>query len=268
MQLTLSTTPFSKPSVTPRAAPNAARPRDATAMSQLDQIAAQNLQPSRQGLGGGAMLLALVGGLVIVGSASMWSAGADEPRKAATVVAEALQAPAAEVAVIQAPVAAAPQAATAATVAEPTAPATPVPALAAAAAAEPMATADDTARKARAAKAADARRKATQLAQERALAEETQRLQLAQQREAERAQQQLAEQARQRAAAEQARVASVQLATNTHRGVGDICSGAGNFISQQFCRSRECGKSEHHGDATCVRQRENELAQQRASNER
>jgi len=139
-----------------------------------------------------------------------------------------------------------------------------------AAAAVETAAADDAARKARVKQLADARRKAAQLAQERALAEETQRLQLAQQqqREAERAQQQLAEQARQRAAAEQARAQSLQIAVDTHRSVSESCSAAGNQISRQFCRSRECGKAEHHGDPVCVRLREDELTQQRASIDR
>ena len=271
MQLTLSSTPFAKPSVQPKPASPQTRPRDTAAMSQLDQIASQNLQSSRQGLGASALLLALVGGLVVLGSASMWSAGADAPRKPAAARPEVRQAPAADMAVT--PVAPAPLvaafAAQAAAVVEPTAPATlPEPALTAAVAAEPVATVDAAARKARAAKAAEARRKAAQLAQERALAEETQRLQLAQQREAERSQQQLAEQARHRAAAEQARLASLQLAANTRRSVADLCAGAGNFFSQQFCRSRECGKAEHQGDGICVNLRETEAARLRASAER
>ena len=76
MQLTLSTPPFAKPSV----APKAVRPRDEAVLSQLDQIAEQNLQASRQGLGASAMFLALFGGLVVLGSASMWSSG-DEPAR-------------------------------------------------------------------------------------------------------------------------------------------------------------------------------------------
>jgi type IV secretory pathway VirB10-like protein len=267
MQLTLSTPPFAKPSVAPRSAPKAVRPRDEAVLSQLDQIAEQNLQASRHGLGASAMVLALVGGLVILGGASMWSTGDAPSRKPVAAVAEVRPAPAAQATVAAAPVLAA--AAQTVTVVEPAAvPAAPEPTWAAAVAAEPPAAVDDAARKARAAKAAEAKRKAAVLAQERALAEETQRLQLAQQREAERAQQQRAEQAQQRAAAEQARLASVQLAVNTHRSVAEICLGAGNFVSQQFCRARECSKADHQGDAVCVRQRENELAQQRASSDR
>ncbi len=130
-----------------------------------------------------------------------------------------------------------------------------------------MSAADDAARKARAKQQVEARRKAAQLAQERALAEETQRLQLAQQREAERAQQ-LAEQARQRAAAEQTRLAATLLASDSRRNVGDMCSAAGGFISQQFCHARECRKAEHQGDGICVNLREIEAARLRASAER
>jgi hypothetical protein len=130
-----------------------------------------------------------------------------------------------------------------------------------------LAAADDAARKARAKQQAETRRKAAQLAQERALAEETQRLQLAQQREAERAQQ-LAEQVRQRAAAEEARLASAQSASETRRGVGETCAPAGGFVSRQFCQARECRKAEHQGDGLCVNLRETEAARLRASAER
>lgn len=265
MQLTLSSTPFAKPPVAPKAAAQPVRPRDATALSQLDQIAAQNLQATRQGLGGTAMFLALVGGLVILGSASMWSSGGDEPRKP-VIAAEHRAAP-----VVQAPVAAVVTDAVAApaavaTLAPPVAAETAVvPAVIAAA--EPAVVADDAARKARAKQQAEARRKAAQLAQERSLAEETQRLQLAQQRETERAQQS-AEQARQRAVAEQARLAATPLASDSRRTVSDMCSAAGGFISQQFCHARECRKAEHQGDGLCVNLRENEAARLRASAER
>lgn len=263
MQLTLSTPPFAKPSV----APKAVRPRDEAVLSQLDQIAEQNLQASRQGLGASAMFLALFGGLVVLGSASMWSSGDEPSRKPVAAVAEARPAPAVEVAAAAVPapvIAAAPPAVT---MVGPTVQAAPEPVLAAVAAVEPMPAADDPARMARAAKAAEAKRKAAQLAQERALADETQRLQLAQQREGERAQQ-LAEQTRQRAAAEQARLAATQLASDSRRGVGDACSAAGGFISQQFCQARECRKAEHQGDGICVNLRETEAARLRASAER
>jgi hypothetical protein len=268
MQLTLSPAPFAKPPGAPKSAPQPARPRDATALSQLDQIAAQNLQATKHGLGGAAMFLALVGGLVVLGSASMWSSGSDEPRKP-QAVAESRKAPVAEAAVVPAANPVVAPMVTAAVVAAPAvAESLPEPAAAAMAAAEPVAGADDAARKARAKQQAEARRKAAQLLQERALAEEAQRVQLAQQHsEAERAQQQ-AEQARQRAAAEQARLAAVQLASDTRRNVGDMCSAAGGFVSQQFCHARECRKAEHQGDGICVNLRETEAARLRASAER
>jgi hypothetical protein len=268
MQLTLSSTPFAKPSVVPKPASPQARPRDAAVMSQLDQIAAQNLQASRQGLGASAIFLALIGGFVILGSASMWNSDGEASRKPPPAVVEAAAMPAAPVVVSVAPaVAAAPQAVAAAVV-EPSAPAVKEPMLAAAVAADPAVAADDVARQARAVKAAEVRRKAAQLAQERGLAEEAQRLQLAQQREADRAQQQqLAELGRQRAATEQARLLAAQSVAPTRRGVGELCA-AGGFISQQFCRTRECGKAEQQGDAICVRLRDDEAAQRRASAER
>ncbi len=283
MQLTLSSPPFAKPSMAHRPVPKTVRSQDSTGLAQLDQIAAQNLQGSRHGLGASAMLLALVGGLVILGSASMWNGSADEPRKpaaaAAAAVVEARVAPTAQAAVSKtaetvAPAVAqtVPQAAAAVslTPSMPPMPFIPETAVASVAPAEPVAAADEAARKARAKQIADARRKAAQASQQQALAEESERLQLAQQREAEREQQQhqLAEQARQRAAADQARLASVQLAVNTRRGVAESCAAAGGFVGQQFCRSRECGKSEHQSDAVCVRLRDTEFAQQRASNER
>lgn len=281
MQLTLSSPPFAKPSMAHRPVPKTVRSQDSTGLAQLDQIAAQNLQGSRQGLGASAMLLALVGGLVILGSASMWNGSADEPRKPAAALAEARVVPLAQAAVSKtaetvAPAVAqtVPQAAAAVslTPSMPPMPFIPETAVASVAPAEPVAAADEAARKARAKQIADARRKAAQASQQQALAEESERLQLAQQREAEREQQQqqhqLAEQARQRAAADQARLASVQIAVNTRRSVAESCATAGGFVGQQFCRSRECGKSEHQSDAVCVRLRDTEFAQQRASNER
>lgn len=241
-------------------------------MAQLDRIAAQNLRAPAHGLGSTATLLAWIGGLVVLGAASMWSGTSSEelrePEK--TVLAESRPLPA----VVAAMAPAVTKEAAAPVVAgtpEPTphAVAAAEAATFALAAAEPVA--DDAARKARAKQQAEARRKAAQLAQERALAEEAQRLQLAQQqRDAERAQQQqlLAEQARQRLAAEQARLQSVQLALDTHRSVGESCAASGSVISRQFCRARECSKAEHHTDPTCVTLRADEMARQRASIDR
>ena len=267
MQLTLLST-FARPAMAagPVATRGPAAPsREAVAMSQLDRIAAQNLRGPVHGLGGTAMLLALVGGLVVLGSASMWRGPASEPQHEArkVVPTESVTAPPATVQTVQAATTAVAEATTPSVVvaAEPA-----LHALATVEAAPPaVAAVDDAARKARAKQAAEARRKAAQLAQERALAEDAQRLQLGQQREAEQAQQQLDEQqARQRAAAEQVRAQSVQLAVNTRRSVGESC-GAGSLLSRQFCRARECGKAEHQGDAVCVNMRDDELAQQRAS---
>jgi hypothetical protein len=274
MQLTLLT-PFARPAAAAAPAPQrgpVSPTREAAALSQLDRIAAQNPSAPAQGLGGSGVLLALLGGLLVVGSATMWRDGGE--------VREARSATAAEQRDISAPAVAAvtpaPPVPSAVVVAEAVTPAaaahsTPPPAVlepapaAAVAAADPAA--DEAARKARVKQLADARRKAAQLAQERAAAEEAQRLQLAQQRESERAAQQLAEQARQRAAAEQARSPSLQLALDTRRSVGDACAGGG-FISRQFCRARECAKPDHQGDPVCISLREDELAQQRASNSR
>jgi hypothetical protein len=278
MQLTL-VPPFnrfaSRPSAGPSFAASTFSAREEAAISQLDQIAAQNLQASKQGLGGVAMFLGLIGSLVILAGASMWDTGKQEARTPVAAI-ESRRAPAAEAPA--APFAAPPVVAAEATPAVPaqpwpaqplqTAEATPEP-TAAAVAIVPAVAADDAARQARAKQQADARRKAALMAQERAAAEEAQRVLLAQQqqREAERAQQ-MADQARQRAAAEQARLAAAQSAADTRRGVGEICSGAGGFIGQQFCRSRECGKAEHRGDGVCVSLREKEAEQERLSAQR
>ncbi len=261
MQLTLRSVPFAKPRVAPKVIAQAAHPRDASALSQLDQIAAQNLQAPRQGLGGAAMVLALLGGLVILGSASMWSSGSDEPRKRPA----AAEAPSMSM-VAAPPVTAAVAAPAVVAAAAQPAELVPEPVLATAAVPNASALTDD-ARKARAKQQAEGRRKAAQLAQERTLAEETQRLQLAQQRETERGQQQ-AEQSRLRSAAEQTRLAAAPVAGDSRRNVGDMCSAAGGSISQQFCHARECRKAEHLGDGTCVNLRETEAARLRASAER
>ena len=269
MQLTRLTS-LAQPPVAAGPAPQrglTAPTREAAALSQLDRIAAQNLRTPAHGLGASGVLLALLGGLLVLGGATMWR-GADgsETREArSAIVAERRDSgPAVAPVVTSAAVVAevvTPGSAAAPAPAAPTL-ATPEPAAAVVAMADPAA--EEAARKARVKQLAEARRKAAQLAQERAAAEETQRLQLAQQREAERAQQQLADQSRQRAAAEQARVQPVQLALDTRRSVSESCAGA-SFIGRQFCRVRECSKAEHQGDPVCLTLREDELAQQRAS---
>ncbi len=277
MQLTLIA-PFAKPA--PVAGPVSQRgavvpSRESVAMAQLDRIAAQNLRSPAHGLGASGMLLALLGGLVVLGSASMWNrAAGDDPRTAGltadstavTAVTPASPPPSPSPAAIVLPVIAA-QVGPGSVVAPSALPAAQPATADTVAAAEPSAA--EPARKARARQLAEARRKSAQLAQERAAAQESQHLQLAQQREAERAQQQqLAEQARQRAAAEQARLQTVQLALNTQRSVGDACSASRGAISRHFCSARECSKPEHQGDPVCVSLREDDLARQRASNER
>jgi hypothetical protein len=282
MQLTLNT-PFPPHNGDARSR----RPQDAAAVSQLDLIAAQNLRSPSRGLGLSATLLAIVGGLVLVGAASMWNA-ADEASSRPTAAVVESRAPLAEAPPLTVPDGA-PAAAVAAVAAlaaaqevspaavevpptdaivsqaqpEPVAQATVAPDAEAAA----LAAAAD-ARKARARKLAEARRKA---AQEAALAQETQRLLLAQQRrDAERVQQQQqqAEQARKLAAAELARAQAAQVAVDSRRGVDKTCAAAGGYISRQFCYARECAQSEQRGDPICVRLRDDEAAQRRASLER
>jgi hypothetical protein len=131
---------------------------------------------------------------------------------------------------------------------------------------------DEASRKARAAQAAEARRKATLQAQERARQDEEserQRRAKEQQHEAERAQQRLlAEASRERAAAaEQARPQVALVAQSTRRTVREVCAGGG-FLSEQFCQARECRKAELQGDATCVRLGEIESARLQVSHSR
>jgi hypothetical protein len=132
--------------------------------------------------------------------------------------------------------------------------------------------AEEIAQRARVRQLAEARRKAAALAQERMLAEEAQRLQgAAQRREAELATQQAEEQRRQRAAAAAEAAArqaqSVVVALNTRRSVRETCNGRGLF-AEGACHVRECARSEHQSDPVCVRQRESDEAQRRASIER
>lgn len=282
MQLTLNT-PF--PPHNGEA--QSGRPQDAAAVSQLDLIAAQNLRSPSRGLGLSATLLAIVGGLVLVGAASMWNA-ADEASSMPTAAVAESGAPIAEAPLLTVPaVAPAATVAAVATVAaaqevSPTAVDVPPPAAAIVSLPQPEPAAQATvapdaeaaalaaaadARKVRARKLAEARRKA---AQEAALAQETQRLLLAQQRrDVERVQQQQqAEQARKLAAAELARAQAAQIAVDSRRSVDKTCAAAGGYISRQFCYARECAQSEQRGDPICVRLRDDEAAQRRASLER
>lgn len=286
------------------------------AMSQLDQIASSSLNapPTRDGLGGTAMLMVVVGGFLLVSAAALWQAPAERP--AARPAAAALRAtPAAPAAVAVAPTASvvvastatdgvAPAAADVLSPGSATPTAKPVAAAAPLLAIEPAAPAfmpaapdlsilpppsplrltlaaelpltlssgessgapADAVRKARARQQAEVKRKAALVAS----TEETQRLQRAsQRREAELAQQAAALES-QRVAAEAARqqqLAAQRLASSAPRGVRETCAGSG-LIGESLCRARECGRAEHHADALCVRLRDAEEAQRRASFDR
>jgi hypothetical protein len=237
------------------------------AMSQLDQIAAASGQrvTRQEGLGSASAVLALVGGLVLVGAAAMWRSPAEAvpaaepamPVAAVMQVAQVAQAPQAA-AVLPPPAAPiAPEVLTAAAVAVVEA---PLPAV------EPSP--DEVALKARARQLAEARRKAA-LAQERIAAEEAQRLQAAAQRREGELQAQAEEQRAQRAAADAAarQAQATLVAMNARRSVRETCNGRGLF-AESACHVRECARSEHQADPVCVRQRENDEAQRRASIER
>jgi type IV secretory pathway VirB10-like protein len=264
MQLTLS------PSITSSSAPPAGRPgrgpalpwRDSATM-QLDRLEAAQRSSAPAGAGGSVTLLAMVGGLLVLGLATLWQPGSSVPARPAARVAPA--APSAAPAATPLPTPASPTLADSPT---PSAPG-PLPAVAPAAPETPAPTAtalaaDDTQRQARARQLAQARRQAAQLAAERAAADEAQRLQRAQQvREQElAAQQRAAEEARQRsAAADLAAQRQSALALNGRRSVGELCAAAGGFLSRQFCQARECRSADNQGDAVCVRLREIETAQ-------
>jgi hypothetical protein len=235
------------------------------AMSQLDQIAAASSQrvTRQDGLGGVSAVLALFGGLVLVGAAAMWRSPAE-----AVPVAEPATPVAAVVQVVKAPQAAAVLPPPAATIApEVLAAAAVVMVEAPPPAAEPSP--DEVALKTRARQLAEARRKAAALAQERIAAEEAQRLQAAVQRREGELQAQAEEQRAQRAAADAAarQAQATLVAMNTRRSVRETCNGRGLF-AEGACHMRECTRSEHQADPVCVRQRETDEAQRRASIER
>ncbi len=249
------------------------------AMSQLEQIAAASgRRTARQdGLGGAATLLAVVGGLIVLGAAAMWRAPAE------TVVTPVPAAHAPAMAPVATPTTAAlpAPAETAPATEPPVPPAAPresaTEGVTAAVAAEPTPAvleppAEELAQRARARQLAEARRKAAALAQERQFAEEAQRLlAAARAREAERAAQQAEEQRRQRvAAADEAAARQAQPAPalpGARPGVREVCGGRGLF-AESACLARECARAEHQADPVCVRVRESEEAQHRASIER
>jgi type IV secretory pathway VirB10-like protein len=268
MQLTLTS------SIAPSSAPAAGRPqrglalpwRDSAAM-QLDRLAATQRVSVGAGMGGSATVLAMVGGLLVLGLATLWKPPATVRAPAAVVAAPSQ--PAGLTAPPAGPVV--PGVALPVMVDSPTAP-TPLPAPAPAlsmpepegATATAQVGAEEAQRQARARQLAQARRQAAQLAAERAAADEAQRLQRAQQlREQElAAQQRAADETRQRtAAAEQAAQRQPVLALDSRRSVGELCAAAGGFISRQLCQARECRSAEHQADAVCVRLREIETAQ-------
>jgi hypothetical protein len=266
MQLTLLRPLAQQHRAAARTAP-ALRPslpsRDAVSRSQLDRIAAANLRTPKQGLGGAAMLIAFVGGLVLLGSASLWRAPRDLPQSAEPLPAETaplpnprdpatpavaapLQTPPSHSAgpapevTIAAPVEVAPLAVATSL---PPADSTPVATVPAAADAAPA--------KSRSRPAVEARRRAQQPAQERLLAAETLRAQQVQQKQggvpaAE-------ERALQRTAVQVEPPAPVLPEAAARRSVQSLCASSGNFLSANFCYLRECGKSEHSSDAMCIR---------------
>ncbi len=254
-------------------------------MSQLDRIAGVDAPPlAAHGLGGMAGVMALVGGLVVVGMALMWQAPEEPLRRPS-----AQAAPAAKVAVVAAPVARLPDTATASATpvvtAQPTAPAAPLPLVAAAqpeprnvvaaaalTAAKASVANDDAARQARAKQqAAAARRKAALLAQEQAAHEQqAQRDAALAENKRERAEQAAEEERRRLAAAERKRAAAAVLVAldTSRRSVAETCAVSGGFFGQNSCRAQECGKAEHQRDAVCLRLREIEEVQRRASVDR
>lgn len=254
-------------------------------MSQLDRIAAAEARPlSGQGLGGKAGLVALLGGLFVLGSALMWRAP-DTPRRDPAASAQPQASPgsaraAAVAAEVSAPAAVPSNVAAAAVPLEQAAAPALVTAMTTAAALHPgkevlaapapaPAAEDDAARKARAKQQAEARRKAAQLAQELALAQEAQRLAVLAQGSRERAEQAAEDERRRHAAELRARVPVVIAALDTsRRSVAEACAGSGGFFGQHSCRTRECSRPEHQGDSVCLRLRESEEVQRRASMER
>ncbi len=225
--------------------------------SQLDRIAAVNAHAKRQArgsLGRWLAALAVVGTLLAL--AYEWQRGrpdvslpARAPRAVATPpVSAAAPATASESA--QAP------AALESAAVEAVSPATAAPATAAPSAAS--APAVDRARQARAKQEAEARAKALQ--QEQALARTLAEEQDRERREAERARE-LADEARRRTVEAASAPMRAAPPPEARRNVRELCSASSNFVSEQFCRSRECRKAEHQADAICVRLREIEEAQ-------
>ena len=247
-----------------------------SAITQLEAIAAANERVAAARLRRQAAWLAAAGGAALVLSVSLWRPAQEQARAlpAAIAAVAPLVTTAQQVAALSTP----PLTAATAETVTPVAPMAAAPVAADTPATNPQALApvgtpaDEASRKARAAQAAEARRKANLQAQERARQDEEserQRRAQEQQHEAERAQHRLlAEASRERAAAaDQARPQAVLVAQNTRRTVREVCAGGG-FLSEQFCQARECRKAEQQGDATCVRLGEIESARLQVSHSR
>jgi len=252
-----------------------------SAISQLDAIVATNEHLAAQAWRRRAVWVATLVAAALLVLVSLWRPARDEP----SLHTSALAAPRAPVSVAagaapagQAPIAVNMMAVTTRVAPTPvvSAPTATRPVVSTASAA-PLAMAgavpvvatpiDEAARKARAVKITEARRKAAELARARAVDEEdAQRRQRVQEQQDSELEQQLAQATRQRAAAaERSRLQAIQLARETHRSVRETCSAAGGFIGEQLCHSRECRKPEQQGDPVCVRLHDIEMARLRTS---
>jgi hypothetical protein len=243
-----------------------------SAISQLEALARANERAAARARRRRRLWTAALSGVVLLWGAAMWRQAIDPPRVPAPMLARA-STPAAPIEPAAAPVvaemslaSAAPTLLAAAPVAAEAADSATAPPSSVVTDAVPVvASVDDEAtRKARAQWLA--RRKAAQLAQERARAEQEvqqRQLALAAQLDAERTlQQQLSDAAaRERAAAaERERRQALLLAQHTRRGVVELCANSGGVAGEQQCHTRQCWKGEHQGDPVCARLREGELA--------
>ena len=244
------------------AAYGAAAAREEPTPSQLDRIAEINSRSKRQARGSRAAWLAIgaaaASTAVLLGLAAWWGlqrfdtdASAPPPPPVVKLAAAAPALPSASVVPAPAPAPAAWQSPTAELFAQ----------VAAASAALPPSVPDaERARRARARLEAEARAKAAQ--QDEALARARADEQDRERREAERARE-LAAQTVPRAA--EPAPQRIQPAAEPSRDVKLLCAASGNFLSENYCQSRECRKTEHRDDAICVRLREIEEARLRGS---
>lgn len=305
MELTLSPAASLRSPVDPARGAPTPLTRDAV-MSQLDLIAASGKNLPSQGLGAAAMLLAVLGGVLVVALASLLNGG-DAPRSNKPALAQSQSRLSAKPAVVEQTVAAAepksaaPVAIAAATVLPAQADADTALALrltidaesermsmltapaevrangAVAGVAEPadnklpQIAAVIKAPPERAAEDPNRVRAARAAAAARARAAAVAQRQQDEQRDAAlRAQeQQLAQEALERQqAADKAKAAQTRrlAALDVRRSVQQTCAAAGGLVSQQFCAARECRSADNQRDATCMRLREEDEAQRQASN--